>query len=133
MNILVFIVACFTLLAFIAHLFGGTKETAELSPCKQDREMVDKKILLTWKQAMCAFQMLAVDLLLVAVTLFTVALTDIFPFEYELILFLSGVFFLWGVVWLIQLFWLKSDIKSYLILPQWLLWFGCSGLLYWGA
>jgi hypothetical protein len=29
--------------------------------------------------------------------------------------------------------WLKSEIKTYLNLPHWVLWFVCSGLLYYGA
>jgi hypothetical protein len=42
--------SCFSLLAVIAHVFGGTKETASIAPDKNN-------ILLTrcWKQAMCAF------------------------------------------------------------------------------
>jgi hypothetical protein len=50
MTICVLVVACFSLLAVIAHVFGGTKETASIAPDKNN-------ILLTrcWKQAMCAF------------------------------------------------------------------------------
>jgi hypothetical protein len=32
MNIFVLIVACFSLLAVIAHVIGGTKETASIAP-----------------------------------------------------------------------------------------------------
>jgi len=128
MNTPVLIVACISSLAVVAHVFGGTAETASLSP-----DSNDEKLTRSWKQTMCAFQMLAIDLLAVSVTLFVIALTDIITFEYELTLFLSLLFFLWGVVWLIQLLWIKSNAKTYLILPQWVLWFICSGLLYWGA
>jgi hypothetical protein len=128
MNIPVLITACISLLAFIAHTFVGTKETAALSPAVEN-----EKLVIHWKQSMCAFQMLTIDLLLVTIALFTIALTDIISFESELILFLSLLFFLWGVVWLIQLVWLKTRAKTYLILAQWLFWFVCSGLLYWGA
>ena len=128
MNTPVFTVACVSSLAVIAHVFGGTAETASISP---DRN--DEKLTRSWKQSMCAFQMLAIDLLAVTVTLFTISLTDIIAFEYELTLFLSLIFFLWGVVWLVQLYWLRSKAKTYMILPQWVLWFVCSGLLYWGA
>jgi len=82
---------------------------------------------------MCAFQMLAVDIGTIAGLLFVISLTDIIPFEREALLVLSLVYLLWGVVWLVQLFWLKSDGKTYLVLPQWVLWFVCSGLLYYGA
>ena len=128
MNIPIFIVACVSLLAVLAHVFGGTKDNASIAPEKHDALLIRN-----WKQSMCAFQMLAVDLLLVTIVLFTIALTDIISFEYELTLFLSLVFFLWAVVWLIQLLWLKSERKTFLQLPQWILWFICSGLLYWGA
>jgi len=132
MNIPVLIVACICLLALFAHILGGTKETASLSPHVRG-EGENEKLTRSWEQAMCAFQMLSVDLLLVTGALFTILLTDIVTFEYELTLFLSLVFLLWGVAWLIQMFWLKSKAKAYFILPQWLLWFVCSGLLYWGA
>ena len=82
---------------------------------------------------MCAFQMLAVDLLVVTIALFTIVLTDIIPFEYELTLLLSGLYLMWGIVWLVQLFWLNSTGKEIFQLSQWLFWFVCSGLLYWGA
>jgi len=128
MNIPVLIVACITLLAFFAHLFGGTLETASIKP-----EGNEENKLRSWKQVMCAFQMLAVDIGLVVVLLFIISLTEIIPFEREITLILSLLYFLWGIVWLVQLFWLKSNTKTYLILPQWLFWFLCSGLLFYGA
>ena len=134
MNIPVLIVACISLLALVAHTFIGTKETATLSPCRENEKLANSgKLIYHWKQSMCAFQMLTVDLLLVTVTLFTISLTDIISFEHELTLFLSLVFLLWGTVWLVQLFWLKSKIKTYFVLAQWVFWFVCSGLLFWGA
>jgi hypothetical protein len=48
-------------------------------------------------------------------------------------LFLSLLYFLWGVVWLVQLAWLKSSAKTFIYLPQWIFWFAGSGLLYIGA
>jgi hypothetical protein len=128
MNIPVLIVASFSLLAVIAHIFGGTKETASISPNENNIELTR-----SWKQAMCAFQMLAIDLIAVTITMFTIALTEVIPFEYELTLFLSLLYFLWGVVWLIQLIWLKSSAKTFMYLPQWIFWFVGSGLLYIGA
>ncbi|MDH5233037.1 MAG: hypothetical protein OEY38_23535, partial [Gammaproteobacteria bacterium] len=107
MNIPVLIVACIMLLALVAHVLGGTKETASIRPNNES-----DKLTLNWKQSMCAFQMLSIDLLVVMVVLFTVALTDIISFEYELTKILSIIFLLWGVVWLIQLFWLKSVKKT---------------------
>jgi hypothetical protein len=128
MNIPVLIVACFSLLAVIAHVIGGTKETASIAPDENN-------ILLTrsWKQAMCAFQMLAIDLIAVTIALFIISLTDLLSFEYELTLFLSLLYLLWGVVWLVQLVWLKSNAKTFIYLPQWVFWFVGSGLLYIGA
>jgi len=128
MNIPVLVVACVMLLAFIAHLLGGTKETASIFPGDEN-----DKLILNWKQAMCAFQMLSIDLLVVMVVLFIIALTDMISFEYELTKILSLIFLLWGIVWLVQLFWLKSKRTTYLFLPQWIIWFICSALLYWGA
>jgi len=128
MNIPVLIVASVMLLAVVAHILGGTKETASIRPSNEN-----EKLILNWKQTMCAFQMLSIDLFVVMVVLFTIALTDVISFEYELTKIISIIIFLWGVVWLIQLFWLKSVKKTYFLLPHWLIWFICSALLYWGA
>jgi len=128
MNIPILIVACFTLFAVFAHVIGGTKETASITPNGSN-----EKLTRAWKQSMCAFQMLAIDLLLVTVALFTLALTDIIPFKHEITLLLSLLYFLWGIVWLVQLFWLKSKRQTYFYLPQWLFWFIGAGLLYYGA
>lgn len=128
MNIPVLIVASFSLLAVIAHIFGGTKEMASIAP---DQENI--KLTYNWKQSMCAFQMLAIDLIAVTMALFTILFTELIPFEYELTLFLSLLYLLWGIVWLLQLLWLKSNAKTFLYLPQWVFWFIGSGLLYWGA
>lgn len=128
MNIPVLMVGCITLLALIAHIFGGTLETKSIKP-----DANDEKKIRSWKQVMCAFQMLAVDLGVVTILLFLISLTEIIPFEHEVIFILSLLYLLWGIVWLVQLFCLNSHRKTYLILPQWLLWFGCSALLYYGA
>lgn len=128
MNIPVLIVASFTLLAVIAHVFGGTKDSASIIPDKNN-----SILMRNWKQSMCAFQMLAVDLLLVCVLLFVISLSNLISFEYELTLFLSLLYFMWGIVWLFQLFWIKSNVKTFFILPQWIFWFVGSGLLYYGA
>ncbi|WP_235602443.1 hypothetical protein, partial [Sulfitobacter geojensis] len=55
MNIPLFIAACLTLLAFAAHLFAGTRETAALAPPPDDAPRTKH-----WVQAMCVFQMVSV-------------------------------------------------------------------------
>jgi len=134
MNVLVLIVACISLLSLIAHSFIGTKETAAIIPSRSDSESEESgKLVQYWRQSMCAFQMLTVDLFLMTIVLFTISLTDIISFERELTLFLSLVFLLWGLAWLVQLFFLKTEAKTYLALFQWAFWFICSALLFWGA
>lgn len=128
MNIWVLSVACITLIAFIAHVFVGTKETATIAPTSQD-----KSLTANWVQAMCAFQMLSVDLLAVAAALFAVAFFDFGPAERPIVLLLCLLFFLWGLVWVIQLLWIKSPAATLLRLPHWVIWFFCSGLLYLGS
>ncbi|MEE9319555.1 MAG: hypothetical protein V3U76_03835 [Granulosicoccus sp.] len=128
MNIPVVVAACISTLALVAHIFIGTKETAAIAPTDGN-----KKLELHWKQSMCAFQMLSVDLLLVTIVLFVIGLTDLVSIEPELTLLLSLVFLLWGIVWFIQLLWLKSKPVTYLVLAQWAVWLLCAGLLYWGA
>jgi len=128
MNIPVLIVACFSLLAIFAHVIGGTKETASISP-----DVKNEKLTRNWKQTMCAFQMLSIDLIAVTIILFTIALTEIISIEYEITLFLSVLYLFWALVWLVQLVWLKSNLKTFLFLPQWIFWLIGSGLLYLGA
>ncbi|MDW3181598.1 hypothetical protein [Roseobacter sp.] len=127
MNIWVFSVACITLAAFLAHLIIGTRETASIAPAASD-----DKLTTHWVQAMCAFQMLSVDLFIVAVALFGIAFTDLGPLERPAILVLSALFFLWGLVWIIQMTWLNRSAVTLWRLPHWLVWFVCAGLLYLG-
>lgn len=128
MNIPVLIVAIIMLIAVVAHLFGGTKETAAIKPGG-----ADKKLTAQWVQAMCAFQMLTVDLLAVMIGLFAIFFYDFGSIEQSITLLLSLLFFLWGVAWVVQMLWLKKSGVTLLRLPHWVIWFLCSGLLYFGA
>jgi len=128
MNIPVLIVAVVTLLAFLAHLFGGTRETAAIAPAEGE-----DKLAAHWVQAMCAFQMLAVDLLVVAVALFAIVFTDLGPHESLIIQGFALLFFLWGTVWVIQVVWLKHEAVGLLRLPHWIVWFVCALLLLYGS
>lgn len=128
MNIPILIVACITLLAFLAHLFGGTRETAAIAP-----DGNDEKLTAHWVQAMCAFQMLSVDLLAVAALLFVIALGDLGAFEPTITLILALLYAAWGIVWIIQVKWLKRPSVGLMRLPHWMVWFFCAGLLFLGA
>lgn len=127
MNIPVLIVALITLIAFVAHLIGGTKETAAIAPNPQDQ-----KLTTHWVQAMSAFQMLAVDLLAVSIALFAIALTDLGPIENSLLTIFTLLYIAWGIVWIIQVWWLQRSATALLRLPHWLVWFFCAILLYLG-
>ncbi len=128
MNIWVFCVACIALAAFAAHLLVGTRETANLATAADDKTRT-----INWVQAMCAFQMLSVDLLVVATALFGIALFDFGPIERPIVLLLSLLFFAWGLVWIVQLRWLNRPAASLFRLPHWIIWFLCSGLLFLGS
>ena len=127
MNIPVLIVACITSLAFVAHVFGGTRETASIAPKE------DQKLMVSWVQAMCAFQMLAVDLLALSLLLFAIVYWDLGSGETLILQLASALFFLWAVVWVIQVLWAKRPSVTLLRLPHWVIWFVCSGLLYFGS
>lgn len=118
------IVACFSLLADTAHAVDGTKEITSIASDENNISLT-----LNRKQAMLAFQMLSIDLIVVTI-FFTISLTDLLSFEYELTLFLSLLYLLWGIVWLVQLVRLKSNAKIFMYLPQCFFWFLGSGLLY---
>lgn len=127
MNVPVLIVAIITLIAFIAHVFGGTRETAAIVPKE------DEKLVVSWVQAMCAFQMLAVDLLALALLLFAIVFWDLGPGESLILQLASALYFLWGVVWVVQVLWLRTPSATLLRLPHWIVWLLCSGLLFFGS
>ena len=128
MNIPVLIVACITAFALVAHVLVGTRETAAIAPSGDNNKLTQH-----WVQAMCAFQMLSIDLLLVTAVLLAVAILDLGAIERSIVLILGALYLLWGVVWLAQMLWLKSRGVSLFRLPQWLVWFACAGLLFVGA
>lgn len=124
MNIPVLIVACIMAIAVVAHVFGGTRETARIAP-----DPAEAKLTRHWVQAMAAWQMLSADLLAVAVILFGLALWDVGPGEDLVLKGLISLFCFWGIVWFVQVHWLKRACAGVLHLPHWIIWFVCAGLL----
>lgn len=82
---------------------------------------------------MCAFQLVTVDLLALSVLLFLLTFTEVFVQKQMIGFLLSALYFLWGCSWLVQLLFLKQPAKDYLMLGQWIFWFGCSAHIYWGS
>lgn len=136
MNYQLATVAAITAAAFFAHVLGGIPQSLTAEPAKlADKDKASGLELRQrhWVQLMCAFQLVTVDLLAVSVLLFLVALTDVFVQKQLIGFSLSALYFLWGCSWLVQLFALKRPTKDYLLLGQWVFWFGCSALVYWGS
>ncbi|MBX2819166.1 MAG: hypothetical protein KTR29_05765 [Rhodothermaceae bacterium] len=136
MNTPIAIAGGLTVLALLAHVFVGLKETYAVAPGKwaakkdiKDFETVERN----WIQALCAFQLVTIDLLIIPVLLFVIAFTELLEPRKTLTLILSGWFALWGVIWLIQLAVLQRPGKDYALLPQWVFCLVCAGLLFWGA
>jgi hypothetical protein len=77
--------------------------------------------------------MITIDLLMLTVVLFLISLTQIISFDKYLTLALSGLFFLWGVAWFIQLAILTQEKRNFIYLSHWIVWLVCSALLYIGA
>jgi len=130
------IVGGLTVLALLAHVFGGIRESLSVEPAKlADKEKVANLATLerNWVQLMCAFQLVTVDLLALSVLLFLLAFTEVFVQKQLLGFSLSAVYFLWGCSWLVQLFTLRRKAIDYLLLGHWSFWFGCSALIYWGS
>jgi hypothetical protein len=90
-------VACIKAIAVVAHVFGGTRETARIAPAPSDHTLT-----CTWVQAMGAFQMLSVDPLAIAFLLFGVALWDLGSAEDLILKGLIALFCVWGIVWFAQ-------------------------------
>lgn len=124
-----------TLIALIAHSVGAFRQVLLTAPAKltershENYEMIERN----WVMAICAFQMVAIDLCVLTTVLFLLAFTQIIPHSRELALFLAFFFVLWGLAWFVQLLVFKRRMKDFFILSQWLYWFLCAALVYWGA
>lgn len=125
-----------TVLALFAHIFGGIRQSLSVAPARlagKERPTNFEALERNWVQAMCAFQLVTIDLLVLSALLFSLAFTDVFQQEQLIGFGLALVYFLWGCSWLVQLLALRRRATDYLRLPQWAFWFGCSALIYWGS
>ena len=126
MNLPILATAILLTLALFAHFCVGTRETAGLRPAENDS---NKNRI----QALCVFQLASIDLLLLAVLSFQLALTDLLPDKRTIAYAIAAYLVLWGIAWLAQLKAARADGKTCLLLSQWILFFGCAGLMLWGA
>ncbi len=137
MNYPIAIASGLTLLAFVAHITGGIRQSLSIAPAKVAGGQVDRGSLeileRNWVQAMCAFQLVTIDLLVLSGVLYLLAFTNALAPRQLIAFAVAAIYFLWGCSWLIQLFALKRKPKDYLFLGHWMFWFFCSGLIYWGA
>ncbi len=137
MNYPIAIVCGLMLVGFVAHTTGGVFQSLSIEPSKVAKKFSADRSLdvldRNWVQAMCAFQLVSVDLLALAVVLYLLAFTELLAPRQAIGFAVAGLFFLWGVVWLIQLGVLRRKPKDYLLLGHWSVWFLCSGLVYWGS
>ena len=137
MNYPIAIVCGIMLVCFAAHITGGIMQSLSIEPSKvAKRSGVDLSINVldrNWVQVMCAFQLVSVDLLVLAGVLYLLAFTELLAPRQAIGFALAGLFFVWGVVWLVQLGALKRKLKDYLLLGHWSVWFLCAGLVYWGS
>jgi len=137
MNYPIAIAFGFICLAIVAHLIGGIKQSLTVRPSLGMQESTGnvspEQVERNWVQLMCAFQMVSIDLLAVAGVLYLLAFTEFFPASKTIAVAMSVFFALWAIAWLVQLASLKRQKKDYWLLGQWILWFVCSGLMYWGA
>jgi hypothetical protein len=136
MNYQIAIAGFITLIAFFAHTFVGIRQALTTAPARltEKGNVVNFEVVeRNWVQSICAFQMVTIDLLALSVLLFLLAFTDILGSKELLALGLAAFYLLWGIIWLLQLLFLKRRAKDFLLLSQWLFWFVCAGLMYWGA
>lgn len=135
MNYPILIAGVLIFLAFLAHLFIGSRGALRARPAAQsasDKAKADE-IERHWVQSLCVFQMVSVDLALLAVLLLVMGATDRIPHRSTIAMIAAGVVSLWGVAWLLQLLALRRPVSDYFKLPQWILLFVCAGLLWWGT
>ena len=129
MNIPFLAAALLLTVAFLAHLLVGTRETQSLSPAEEERTEQKGR---NWIQALCAFQLVSVDLLL-AIVAYLLAATQILEAKREIACFMAAYLGTWGVAWLVQLRAVGAGSKNYYLLGQWILFFLCAALMAWGA
>lgn len=134
MNLPFAIVGVLVLVALLAHVFMGLRETLSIHPERDGADgPTSARLERNWMQALCAFQLVSVDLLVLASFALLLAFTDVVP-QRRLVANALGVFFaFWGLAWLIQLVVLRAPRRNYLLLGQWILWFVCAALAGWGA
>lgn len=135
MSIPILIAAAIVFIAFLAHTVVGSREALSTRPpVRNDAATAESTTLdRNWVQSLCAFQLVTVDLLVLSLLLFALGATDLVPAKREVALGLAMFFALWGLAWLIQLLLLRRRLKDYLLLSQWVFWFVCAGLIFWGA
>ena len=108
MNYPITIAASLTLLAFAAHVTGGLRQTLSIAPSKFAGSHIERRELdildRNWVQVMCAFQLISVDLLVLAGVLYLLAFTDTLSPKQPIALALAAIYFLWGCSWVLQLF-----------------------------
>ena len=126
MNLPILATAILLTLALFAHFCVGTRETAGLRPAENDS---NKNRI----QALCVFQLASIVLLLLSVLCYLLALSDILPDKRTIAYAIAAYLVLWGIAWLAQLKAARADGKTCLLLSQWILFFGCAGLMLWGA
>jgi hypothetical protein len=137
LNYPIAIAGCLTLLAFVAHITGGIKQSLSIAPAKIAGSQLERGMLDTldrnWVQAMCAFQLVTIDLLALSAVLYLLAFTNVLAPKQSIAFAVAAVYFLWGCSWLVQLLALKRKPRDYLFLGHWAFWFLCAGLICWGA
>lgn len=135
MNYPITIAGGIVLLAFFAHTFVGNREALSTRP--KTSSVADsaeaKTVERNWVQSLCAFQLITVDLFVLSILLLVLGTTDLISARREIALGLAGFFALWGGTWLMQLVVLRRPPKDYLALSQWVFWFVCAALIWWGA
>lgn len=135
MSIPILMAAAIVFIAFVAHTIVGNREALSTRPSASD-DMATGNFAIVERncvQSLCAFQMVTVDLFVLSMLLVALGATELIPARREVALAAAGFFALWGVAWVVQLLVLRRQLRDYLFLSQWLFWFLCSGLLYWGA
>jgi hypothetical protein len=135
MNYPILLAAAIVSIAFAAHAMIGNREAMSTRPAAPDEGADGGAVTVerNWVQSFCAFQMVTVDLFALSLLLFALGATELVPARREVALAASAFFSLWGIAWLGQLLFLRRRARDYFLLSQWLFWFACSALLYWGA
>ncbi len=130
-NIPILLASILTLLAFIAHTFGGDIELNIIQPNSNTDNWLEKQQI--WTMARCGWHWISLDLLFASIALILINFSNYFENKKTILQLLSLYFFGYATVWFIVIIISPSFSNNFLNLGQWILLLTIGGLIKFGT